>query len=128
MKRDIKQNQRLAAFAETCGFKWKERVKYQTTSRIDASSKKGVMILDEADTIVFNDLPGFHSNTNYKNLRVIGLTATPYSGSEDGVEATALEMMRYAVYKNNSSMKVEDPEIDVRVKLGSLDKWKEQVE
>lgn len=38
------------------------------------------MILDEVDTHIFKDLGGFFQDTDYKNLLVIGLTATPYHG------------------------------------------------
>jgi hypothetical protein len=86
------------------------------------------MILDMADTIVFKDLEGFFANTNYKNLKVIGLTATPYSGNVNGIEAYALEMMKYQVYRNNITIKVEDPQVHVRVNLGELSKWKKLLE
>ena len=81
------------------------------------------MILDEADTIILKDLEGFMHNTNYKNLNVIGLTATAYGGKSTGIEANALEMMGYKIYKNNIAAKVKEPEIHVRVKLGELAQW-----
>ena len=81
------------------------------------------MILDEADTIILKDLESFFANTNYKNLNVIGLTATAYGGKSTGIEACALEMMGYKIYRNNIEAKVEEPVIHVRVKLGELKEW-----
>ena len=59
MERDHKTNERMIKFASTCGLDWDKRVIYTTTTKIESANKKGVMILDEADTTVFNDLPSF---------------------------------------------------------------------
>ena len=80
------------------------------------------MILDEADTIILKDLEGFMLNTTYKNLNVIGLTATAYGGKSTGIEANALEMMGYKIYKNNIVAKVEEPELNGRRLLNSTEK------
>lgn len=53
------------------------------------------MILDEADTIIFPEVGGFFKETKYKNLMVIGLTATPFHGKTTGIEAGALAGMGY---------------------------------
>jgi hypothetical protein len=65
MERDQKTNQRMIDFATVCGLNWAKRVIYTTTTKIDSTSKSGVMILDEADTIIFEDLLAFYKNTNY---------------------------------------------------------------
>ena len=55
----------MIEFATVCGLNWAKRVIYTTTTKIDSTSKSGVMILDEADTIIFEDLLAFYKNTNY---------------------------------------------------------------
>ena len=120
MERDRKANEMIINFAKACGLNWESRVIYTTTTKINGGVKKGYMILDEVDTIVFKDLPEFFLNTNYKNLYVIGLTATPYHGKSNGIEAAAIDMMGYKLYYNNTSVKVLDPTIHEKVKLGSL--------
>ena len=102
MNRDLKQNARLINWCNDSGLNWKERVIYQTTTKIDAKEKKGVMILDEADTLIFTDLIQFFQNTNYANLNVIGLTATPFHGKDNGVEKNAIDLLSFKLYCNNS--------------------------
>lgn len=59
---------------------------------------------------------------------MIGLTATPFHGKSQGIEATALDMMGYKLYSNNTSIKVSDPTINERVKLGSLAQWENRIQ
>ena len=40
------------------------------------------MIIDEIDTLMFSDVEEFFNNINYANLNLIGLTATPFHGSD----------------------------------------------
>ena len=120
MERDRKANKRIIDFATGCGLDWESRVIYTTTTKINSQTKKGYMILDEVDTLVFKDLSEFFFNTNYKNLFMIGLTATPYHGKSNGIEAAAIELMGYKLYYNNTAIKVADPTIHEKVKLGSL--------
>jgi hypothetical protein len=54
---------------------------------------------------------------------VIGLTATPHHGESNGIEAAAIGLMGYKLYFNNTSIKVTDPTIHEKVKLGNLPKW-----
>ena len=54
---------------------------------------------------------------------MIGLTATPYHGKEDSIEATSLKNMKYELYFNNTAIKVAEPMIHKKVKLGSLGQW-----
>ena len=99
-KRDEKQNDRLIKFAKTCGLEWDKYVTYQTSTKIDEKTKKGVMILDEADTLIFSDAATYFNNTNYKNLKIVGLTATPFHGNEAGIEKACLNLMNFKVYRN----------------------------
>ena len=59
MKRDLEQNKMLIDWCNNSGLNWDGRVVYQLTTKIDANQKKGVMILDEADTIIFENLLEF---------------------------------------------------------------------
>ena len=74
---------------------WVKRVTYQLSTKITTKTKQGVMILDEADTIIFPEVGDFFKETKYKNLMVIGLTATPFHGKTTGIEGGALAGMGY---------------------------------
>ena len=86
------------------------------------------MILDEADTQIFDDISQYYSNTSYKNIKVIGLTATPFHGSKDGAEAASLHIMNFGIYHNNFKLENFDPKVDKTVKLGSFAKWTQLIE
>ena len=128
MNRDLKQNAKLIDYAKTCGLSWDKYVHYQTTTKISHAQKKGIMILDEADTQIFDDISQYYSNTAYKNIKVIGMTATPFHGSKDGAEAASLDIMNFGIYRNNFKVEDFDPKVNKTVKLGSLTKWTQLIE
>ena len=53
------------------------------------------MIHDEIDALMFEDLELFYKNTKAPNLRVIGLTASPFDGISEGTECRAISLMQY---------------------------------
>jgi superfamily II DNA or RNA helicase len=86
MRRDETQNSQLKIFYENAQQKWNDRVTYRTGINFEPNLSKGVIIIDESDAVMFKDFESYYDNTKYKNLKVIGLTATAYSGQENGVE------------------------------------------
>ena len=56
------------------------------------------MIIDEIDAPMFSNLEFFYKSTKGTNLRVIGLTASPFDGVEEGTECRAISLMQYQVY------------------------------
>ena len=107
--------------------KWSERVSYQVGIKIDKNFK-GIVIIDESDAISFDDFKAYYQNTKTKNIRVIGLTATAYTGSEDGLERQALELLKYQIYKTSNNQELLDPTIHQEMILGTAEAYKKFVE
>ena len=49
---------------------------------------------------------------------MIGLTATAYSGTEDGIERTAMDVLNYQIYKTSNNMSLLNPAVNRRQRLG----------
>ena len=98
-KKDEAVNKALKTYTDSSGLNWDDRVTYQTGISFEKKPKKGVIIIDESDAVMFENFKEFHDYTKARDLKVICLTATAFDGLEEGVEREALQTLDFKVYQ-----------------------------
>ena len=69
---------------------------------------------------MLNNISNFNKNTEHDNVSVIGLTATPDDGDEDGIEREAFKSLGYVTYRT-SKAKENPPKIHSYQDLSSVE-------
>ena len=78
-------------FLQGRGWLTKNNLKYTTTTKVEKTNKKVLMILDEIDAAMFENFEKFYDDTCKSNISVIGLTATPFQGNIGGIEEVIVQ-------------------------------------
>ena len=87
------------------------------------------MIHDEIDALMFQDLELFYKNTKAPNLRVIGLTASPFDGILEGTECRAISLMQYELYYYTEvAKKMMKPLVNESIEIKKVDAYKRLID
>ena len=124
-KRDQKLNEKILKYLEGMGNKYEDRVSFEVGVKQAKNWKTGYVFIDEIDAVMFEDLEQFYKATKYKDLKVIGLTATAFAGHEEGSEREALNLLGYKLYRNSDIPDSLKPEINDWVSLILREEWDE---
>ena len=77
---DLAQNETLFQYMKARGIDTNKRLKYLVGIKNLGKPKQGVVIFDESDDIMCDDMEEYYAQTQWKNLKVVCLTATAYDG------------------------------------------------
>ena len=76
-----------------------------------------VVIIDEADSILYKNPTLFYTKTLHADTRVIGLSATPDDDVEFGSERKILKLLDFKFYYNTIKTAVLEPRIHQHVNI-----------
>ena len=74
-------------------------------------TKTCVMIIDESDDRMFKDMEAFYKATKSDKVITICLTATPYDGDANGLQAITLNELGYQIYHYSDKQEDYIPKI-----------------
>ena len=76
-----------------------------------------IVIVDEADSILYKNPTLFYTKTLHPDTRVVGLTATPDDNVEFGSERKILELLDFKFYYNTLKSAILEPKIHQHVNI-----------
>lgn len=124
---DLARNQTLLQYMKARGIDTDKRLKYLVGIKNLGKPKQGVVIFDESDDIMFDDMEEYYAQTQWKNLKVVCLTATAYDGEEFGSELKALNLLDYKTYSSEPAEAFEMPQINESMSIKTVDKYKDLI-
>ena len=108
---DKERNRKLQIYCDGARKKYSTRVMYKTDLVRKNFTKTCVMIIDESDDRMFKDMEAFYKATKSDKVITICLTATPYDGDANGLQAITLNELGYQIYHYSDKQEDYIPKI-----------------